>query len=192
VKVLIADDDPASLLLLQAQLRRMGHEVTATRDGQQAWAALEQERFPVFISDCVMPELGGLDLCRRIRATWTAPYRYVILLTAHSGREEYLHGIEAGADDFLTKPFDPEDLAARLKVAERILGLERDVAQLSGLLSICSCCRRIRDVGDDWVALEAYVARHTEADLAHGICPECLKTRARPEIERFKASREAK
>jgi DNA-binding response OmpR family regulator len=192
MKILIADDDPASLLLLKAHLRRMGHEVTATRDGQQAWEALEQERFPLLISDCVMPELGGLDLCRRIRATWTAPYRYVILLTAHSGREEYLHGIEAGADDFLTKPFDPEQLAARLRVAERILGLEREVAQLSGLLPICSYCRRIRDAGDDWVALEAYVVRHTEADFTHGICPECLNTRVRPEMDRLKASRGAK
>lgn len=190
MKILIAEDDPASLLLLQVQLRRMGHEVTATPDGRQAWAALEQERFPVLISDCMMPEMDGLELTRRIRAERKASYTYVILLTAYGGREEYLHGMDAGADDFLSKPFDPEQLETRLRVAQRVLGLERDLAQISGLLPICSYCRRIRDKGDDWVGIETYVVRHTEADFTHGVCPECIETQLRPEIERLKASRQ--
>ena len=189
MKILIAEDDRTSLLVLQAHLRGMGHEVTATTDGRQAWAALDQERFPVLISDCMMPELDGLELTRRIRAERSAPYTYVILLTAHGGREEYLHGMAAGADDFLSKPYDAEQLETRLRVAQRVLGLERELAHLSGLLPICSYCRRIRDDGDAWVALESYVVRHSEADFSHGVCPDCVKSRVRPEIERLKASR---
>jgi len=132
VKVLIAEDDAASLLLLKAQLRRLGHEVTATRDGQQAWAALEKEPHPLVISDCQMPELDGFELCRRVRAMAGRPYTYVILLTAHPSGEEYERGMQAGADDFLGKPLDAEQLRARLRVAERILSLEREVARLKG------------------------------------------------------------
>jgi DNA-binding response OmpR family regulator len=131
VKVLIAEDDPASLLLLKAQLRRLGHEVTAARDGQQAWAALEKDPHAVVVSDCQMPEVDGFELCRRVRAAG-GPYTYVILLTAHPGGEEYERGMHAGADDFLGKPLDPDQLQARLRVAERIVSLEREVARLKG------------------------------------------------------------
>jgi two-component system, cell cycle response regulator len=131
VKVLIAEDDPASLLLLKAQLRRLGHEVTAARDGQQAWTALEKDAHAVVISDCQMPEVDGFELCRRLRAAG-GPYTYIILLTAHSSGEEYARGMQAGADDFLGKPLDPDQLQARLRVAERILTLEREVARLKG------------------------------------------------------------
>ena len=132
MKVLIAEDDPASLLLLKAQVRRLGHEVTAVRDGQQAWAALEKEPHSLVVSDCMMPEVDGFELCRRVRALVGVPYTYVILLTAHDGREEYERGMEAGADDFLGKQLDGDQLKARLRVAERILGLEREVARLKG------------------------------------------------------------
>ena len=132
MKVLIAEDDPASLLLLKAQIRRLGHEVTPARDGAQAWAALEKEPHPVVVSDCQMPEIDGFELCRRIRAAAGASYTYVILLTAHEGREEYEKGMQAGADDFLAKPLDAEQLRARLRVAERILRLESEVARLKG------------------------------------------------------------
>jgi len=133
VKVLIAEDDPASLLLLKAQLRRLGHEVTAARDGQQAWAALEKDAHAVVVSDCQMPEVDGFELCRRVRAAaGDGPYTYVILLTAHESKEEYERGMKAGADDFLGKPLDPDQLQARLRVAERIVTLEREVARLKG------------------------------------------------------------
>jgi two-component system, cell cycle response regulator len=130
VKILVADDDGASLLLLKAQLRKAGHEVTVARDGQQAWTALEKDSPSVLVTDCMMPEMDGFELCRRLRAHATGPYTYVILLTAHEGREEYRKGMEAGADDFLQKPLDPDQLHARLRVAERIVLLEREVASL--------------------------------------------------------------
>ncbi len=123
MKILIAEDDMTSRLVLGATLKKMGHEVTATSDGQQAWDALDREHFPLLISDWMMPDMDGLELCRRIRAAEQPQYTYIILLTALGGKTSYLDGMDAGADDFITKPFDAQQLAARLRVAERILDL---------------------------------------------------------------------
>lgn len=120
MRILIADDDPVFRLLLSGALRRLGHEVRAVTNGVEAWDAFRQERPPVLILDWMMPELDGLSLTRRMRAEGGEPYTYVILLTALGGKTSYLQGMEAGADDFVTKPFDAEQLGARLKVAERI------------------------------------------------------------------------
>jgi DNA-binding response OmpR family regulator len=134
VKILVAEDDPASLLLLKTQLRKAGHEVTPTRNGQEAWSALEKEDHPVLVSDCMMPEMDGFELCRRVRTRTAGAYTYVIVLTSHEGQEEYRKVMAAGADDFLGKPVDPDQLLARLRVAERIVGLEREVARLRARL----------------------------------------------------------
>ncbi|HEX9998528.1 MAG TPA: diguanylate cyclase [Abditibacterium sp.] len=123
MKILIAEDDMTSRLVLGATLKKLGHEVTATSDGQQAWARLSEEYFPLLISDWMMPDMDGLELCRLIRAANQKQYTYIILLTALGGRNSFLEGLDAGADDFITKPFDEELLAARLRVAERILAL---------------------------------------------------------------------
>lgn len=123
MKILVAEDDRVSRLVLSTILKRMGHTVTAVEDGHQAWAAWQQDEYPLVISDWMMPHVEGLQLCRMIRAEPTLQYTYVILLTALSSRHSYLEGMDAGADDFLTKPFDEGQLAARLRVAERILGL---------------------------------------------------------------------
>ncbi len=101
----------------------MGYDVTATQDGQQACEALQHEYFPVLITDWLMPRMDGLELCRHVRANHRAPYPYIILLTALVGKTSYLEGMEAGADDFITKPFDQEQLAARLRAAARVLDL---------------------------------------------------------------------
>jgi DNA-binding response OmpR family regulator len=92
-----------------------------------------------------MPEVDGPELCRRLRARATDRYSYFLLITATGGKQRYLEGMEAGADDFITKPIDIDELRARLKAAERILGLRKHVQQLEGLLPICAYCKRIRD-----------------------------------------------
>lgn len=123
MKILIADDDTTSRLLLGATLRKLGHEVTAVDDGLQALAYWGQEQPALIISDWMMPGLDGLELCRHIRAAPGLHYTYVMLLTSLAGKGRYLDGMQAGADDFISKPYDEELLAARLQVAERILAL---------------------------------------------------------------------
>lgn len=124
MRVLIAEDDAVSRLILRKALEELGFAVVAARDGAEAWKLFQQEPFPIVISDWMMPEMDGLELCRRIRAHQSRGYTYFILLTARDSKEDRLHAIEVGADDFLSKPLDRAELAARLSVARRILDME--------------------------------------------------------------------
>jgi DNA-binding response OmpR family regulator len=130
MKVLIAEDDRDSRELLAWLLNKLGHEVVAVEDGEKAWTAFLREGFPLVISDLLMPNTDGLELCRRIRACGREKYSYIIIITALIGKKDYLEGMEAGADDFMTKPFDADELRARIRVAERILRLQEQVASL--------------------------------------------------------------
>jgi two-component system chemotaxis response regulator CheY len=125
MKILIAEDDSTTRLIFGATLRKMGHTVTAVEDGGKAWKAWQQEEYSLLISDWIMPDMDGLELCKRIRAQPSLQYTYIILLTSMDGKGSYLEGMDAGADDFITKPFDEEQLAARLRVAERIIALHQ-------------------------------------------------------------------
>lgn len=123
MKILIVDDDEITRLLLGSALARPGHEVCEARNGREAWEAWQREHHPLIISDWMMPDLDGLEFCRRIRAEQCVEYPYIILLTSLSGKTNFLDAMNAGADDFITKPFEKDELAARVRVAERILGL---------------------------------------------------------------------
>jgi DNA-binding response OmpR family regulator len=184
MRVLIADDDKVSRHVLASHLHKLGHEVVATDNGRQAWNAFQDEHFPLLISDWIMPEVDGLELCRMVRAEKRTRYTYVMLLTVMAGKGSYLEGMSAGADDFVTKPFDDEQLAARIRVAERILNLQTEVRRLEGLLPICSYCKKIRDERDAWAPIEEFVARRTEASFSHGICPECFENHVIPDLAR--------
>lgn len=128
MKILIAEDDPISRRLLQTHLQRWGHEVVPAQNGAEALALFTAEPFGLVITDWMMPELDGLELIRRIREGDHPGYVYVILLTAKSQKEDLVQGMEAGADDFLTKPFDREELRVRLREGERIIELEQTLA----------------------------------------------------------------
>lgn len=182
MKILIADDDRLSCTLLRRTLARLGHEVIETSDGRQAWECFQRQAIPLLIVDWMMPFINGLELCRMVRAEQRARYTYIIMLTALGGKGSYLEGINAGADDFITKPFDPDELKARLNVAERILGLHAEMKQLKGLLPVCAYCNRIRDDDDSWMRIEKYITRRTDAAFSHGICPDCYESRVRPEL----------
>jgi len=158
--VLIAEDEAASRLLLEATLRGWGHEVVVTVDGDAAWAALQRSDAPsVAILDWMMPGPEGVEICRRVHAQGSPTPPYLILLTANSERAKVIAGLEAGAGDFIGKPFDPDELRARRIVATRVVDLRAKLAervreleaamgpvkQLHGLLPICAYCKKIRD-----------------------------------------------
>ena len=125
MKILIAEDQPTSALFLKRSLERMGHEAVIASDGQEAFDIIETTPFSVIISDWVMPRMDGLELCREIRSRENKGYVYIILLTYKDGRRDRLDGLRAGADDFLTKPTDGDELIVRLEIAERILAVHR-------------------------------------------------------------------
>src|SRR5947209_20606698 len=124
MKILIAEDDRDSRELLRWMLEKLGYQVVAAENGKEAWEVFRRGRFRLVISDVLMPELDGLELCRRIRNHQQSKYTYVMIMTALIGKKDYLEGMEAGADDFVTKPFDPDELKARLRVAERIISFQ--------------------------------------------------------------------
>ena len=134
MKILIADDDSVSRRLLQNYLQKWGYEVTAAQDGAEAWGLFEGGVFPMVITDWMMPEIDGSGLIRRIRASRRPGYAYAILLTAKSRKEDVVEGMEAGADDFLTKPFDRDELRVRLRAGERIIRLEHHVRETQAAL----------------------------------------------------------
>ncbi|MBL9083948.1 MAG: response regulator [Planctomycetales bacterium] len=132
MRVLIAEDDRDALDLLDNALQYFGYNVTRASNGAEALEALRSGQFQLVISDWEMPELSGLDLCREVRRRVSISYTYFILLTARTGTSNLVEGLRAGADEFLSKPVDPDELEVRLRVAERILSLEsRDLVIFS-------------------------------------------------------------
>jgi sigma-B regulation protein RsbU (phosphoserine phosphatase) len=182
MNVLIADDDPTSRIVLAATLKKLGHQITVAKDGAEAWTVFENGEVPLLISDMVMPHVDGLELCRRVRAAKRPKYTYIILLTSVGGKSGYLVGMRAGADDLINKTLDEEQLAVRLVFAERILNLQSQVKQLSGLLPICCVCKKVRDDQNYWQQVKSYISKRTDARFSHGYCPDCFK-KATQELE---------
>ena len=128
MRILVADDSPADRELLRRLLATLGHEVTVAIDGEGAWEILQgKDAPPMAILDWAMPEPDGVELCRRIRATQTETYTYVLLLTAMAQTKNVVVGLQAGADDYLTKPFHFDELAARLTAGERVLSVQGEL-----------------------------------------------------------------
>ena len=168
--------------MLEAILKKRGHEVVAVENGRKAWEAFKKDYFHVLIADWLMPEMDGLALCREIRKWPQENYTYLVMLTSLEGKTNYIEAMDAGADDFLTKPFDADQLLARIQVAGRILGLRKHVAKLEGLLAICASCKKIRDIEGNWQRLENYIQLHSEARFTHGICPGCYEKSLRDDF----------
>jgi DNA-binding response OmpR family regulator len=125
--ILAADDDPTSLLIIEAALRNLGHLCLSATDGDQAWETFQTRRPDVVISDWLMPGMTGLELCRKIRAH-PARYTYVIMVTVNSSHDQMFEGMSAGADDYLIKPLNADDLELRLIAAARVTSLHRQLA----------------------------------------------------------------
>ena len=124
MRVLIVEDDPVSGLVLERTLQRWGYEVIKAKDGEEAWGKYQAAPVSLVITDWMMPHADGLELCRRIRNLARESYTYIILLTAKSQKSDLVEGMNAGADDFMTKPFDSAELQVRLRAGERVLNLE--------------------------------------------------------------------
>ena len=203
MKILIAEDDNISRKILQTILTKDRNEVIAVENGLKALASLEEETPDMLITDWMMPDLDGLELCRQVRELDLPSYVYIIILTALTEKERITQGLDAGADDYITKPFDRTELLARVRAGERIIQLEKSlrqknkelsealahVKQLKGILPICMHCKKIRNDENYWQQVEEYLHEHTEADFSHSICPECMEKYYPEYVERKKEKR---
>ncbi|MGH7471157.1 MAG: response regulator [Longimicrobiales bacterium] len=186
--VLVADDEAVFRNLLQQFLKHWGHSVTTAANGEEAWDVLVQPEPPTLaMLDWMMPRLDGPELCRRIRTMDETKATYVILVTARRDRGDIVTGLKAGADDYVIKPFDSEELRARVAVGERVISLQNtlntriselqhalaQVHTLQGLIPICAYCKRVRNEREYWERVESYIAARSDARFSHGVCPEC-------------------
>ena len=124
MKILVAEDDHISRMFLQKMLVAMGHDVVCCEDGREAWETFTKQKFKMVITDWMMPRMDGLALCRQIRQKKSEDYVYIIILTAKDQKTDAIKGLDAGADDYITKPLDPAELGARIQVGQRIFELE--------------------------------------------------------------------
>ena len=200
MRMLIAEDDPVPRRLLEAVLVKWGYEVVVACDGIEAWQVLRREDAPrLAVLDWMMPGMDGVEVCRKVRTKENGSYVYLILLTIKQHKEDTVAGLDAGADDYVIKPFDHRELRARVQVGVRMVDLQRSltehvsklenalsqVKQLQGLLPICSYCKKIRDDRNYWHQVEAYVGGHSEAEFTHGICPDCYEKFVEPQLDRL-------
>lgn len=139
MRVLVADDDVVSRMMLQGAVEGLGHECLVAQDGAEAWRLFVDHPPDVLITDRVMPGIDGLELCRRVRDAAGQTYTYIVLATVLSERDDVVKGMEAGADDYLTKPLDPFDLQTRLIAAERVTSLHAELGRYRDELARLAC-----------------------------------------------------
>jgi PleD family two-component response regulator len=190
MQILIADDDITSRRILAAVLAKSGYEVVETANGSQAWAVMQRSDSPrLVILDWMMPEMDGLEVLRLVRTQKRDKSPYILLLTSRDEKADIISGLAAGADDYLSKPFDPGELKARVDVGRRMVEMQDALTQkieelswalaeiktLHGIIPICTCCKKIRDDQGFWTQVEIYVRNHSEAEFSHSLCPGCMK-----------------
>ena len=200
MRVLIGEDDPVSRRLLQAVSQKWGYDVICCADGLETWSRLQDTDAPAMaVLDWVMPGLDGPEICQKVRQLARPEPTYIILLTAKGRSQDIVTGLEAGAHDYVTKPFDLEALRARLQTGVRTLELQRSLAhrvnelestllqvkQLQGLFPICPYCKKVRDDQNYWQQIEKYVTDHSGAQFSHSICPGCYERIVKPQLEQL-------
>jgi len=204
MRILIAEDDAISLRVLESALTKWGHQVVAVTTGSAAFEALQLPDAPqLAILDWMMPEMDGIEVCERIRPATADRFLYIILLTARGQKEDIVAGLESGADDYLVKPFDREELRARLNAGIRILDLQTQltdrvhqleealhrVHELQGLLPICCYCKKVRDDQNYWHEVENYIGARSGTMFSHGICPDCRDHVVKSQIDELSSHR---
>ncbi len=190
-RVLIADDDITSRGMLGVMLSLNGYDVIEAADGAAALEIMQHPDAPrLVILDWLMPEMDGPEVIRQLRAIPTTRPPFIVMLTTMSSKADIVSGLKAGANDYLTKPFDPGELRARIEVGRQLVDAQETLAAkieelrealdhiktLRGVVPICAWCKKIRDDEGYWRQLEAYIRDHTEAEFSHGICPACATT----------------
>lgn len=190
MKVLIADDEMVSRTVLEGHLQYWGYDPVCVEHGRDALEVLKgPDAPPIAVLDWMMPYMSGPEVCQAIRDLKRQIPPYLILVTARSDKRDIVRGLQAGAQDYITKPCDAHELQARIGVArgmvetqlllaQRISELEeatRQIRQLRGLLPICCRCKKVRADDGYWSEVETYITRHTEATFSHSLCPDCYK-----------------
>lgn len=197
MKILIAEDDLTSQTILKTTLIKAGYSPTITANGNTACEIMLKVDAPkLAILDWMMPGMDGLTICRKIREAKILNQPYLIIVTVRNKTEEIVKGLEAGANDYIIKPYNVSELQVRVGVGKRVVELQSTLAgrinelqealahikTLQGILPICMYCKKIRNDKQYWQKLESYIAQHSNAEFSHGICPACYKKHVLPSL----------
>lgn len=198
LRVLVADDERVSRTVVGAMLKKAGYEVSFASDGDQAWQHLSGPNPPpIALLDWEMPGLAGPDVVRRLRAQEAQAPVYIILLTSRDSSADIVAGLRAGANDYVTKPANEDELVARVNVgarvvelqialAERVRSLEEALANvkaLQTLLPMCAYCKSIRNDQNYWEKVETYFHEHSGVSFSHSYCPICYERFVKPQLD---------
>ncbi len=176
MELIVADDEMSIRMIVAKQGEQFGYTVVTAADGTQARDLLLASDAPrMALIDWMMPGLTGVEICRSVRAAKLRFQPYIVILTARSRPADLAAALDAGADDYISKPYSPVELRARLGVGRRYLEAAAEVKVLSGLLPICSCCKKIRDDENYWHRIEEYLEDHADVRLSHSLCPDCMR-----------------
>ncbi len=188
MKILLADDDANTINLLCKYLKEWQFEVTTAGNGLEVINIIKDGNYPqLIILDWLMPQMDGVEVIKRVRKMELPNPPYIILFTVQDEKRAIIEGLDAGANDYVTKPFDKDEFRARIRVGERFIKMQNALAEkiadlqdaltqirtLRGIIPICLFCHKIRTDQKSWERLEKYISEHSEAEFSHGICPEC-------------------
>ena len=190
MKILIAEDEYTTRLMVQVSLENWGYTVNSVADGKEAWNAFQKVETPdIAILDWEMPEVDGVELCKRIKNLQRPNPVYVIILTGRDDQKDILQGFDAGADDYMTKPFNDDELRARVRVAERLVTIQSSLSQsveelklaldmvdtLQGSVPVCNSCEKIEGENGDWYTLHESINDRFDMRFTPELCPDCSK-----------------
>ena len=187
--VLIVDDNPKNVQVLGTILMDAKYLVAVAHDGKAVFELLPKVKPDLILLDIMMPDMDGFEVCRRIKLDPANSDIPIIFLTAKTETDDIVKGLDLGASDFVTKPFRAKELLARVQTHISLTRTQQNlkkknqeleealanVKTLSGLLPICSHCKKIRNANNEWEFLEVFVHEHTNANFSHSICPECVQ-----------------
>lgn len=204
LQVLVADDEPVSRTVVGAMLKKAGYVVHYASDGEQAWQRLDSAAPPgIALLDWEMPGLQGPEVIERIRSKQSQTPTYIILLTSRDSSADIVRGLRAGADDYVTKPANEDELIARVNVGARVVRLQAalgdrvrsleealaNVKALQTLLPMCAYCKSIRNDQNYWEKVETYFTQHSGVSFTHSYCPTCYDRFVRPQLEALEDAR---
>lgn len=166
--ILIVDDNPENRKVLLSFLINKGYEVGSSRDGYKAIEFVKNEKPDLILLDIMMPGMDGFEVCEKLKSNPETKHIPVIFLTSKTCTEDIVRGFKSGAVDYVSKPFNSEELIARVEA-------HIEIKMLRGLLPICSSCKSIRDDKGYWQSIEAYIEDHSDALFSHGLCDKCME-----------------
>ena len=173
--ILIVEDNPINLRLLSTILDPCGYRVITATNSQEALELLARERPHLILLDVMLPDIDGFQVARKIKTSAEWKNIPIIFVTARNESEAIVEGFNAGGVDYVTKPFNPPELLARIRTHIELQRVRNELHTLHGLLPICATCKKIRNKEGVWQRLETYVSKHSRAEFTHGLCPDCAR-----------------